>query len=257
MTLVQTQLNSDELVERVMAKEAQEVDLSTLTLEELVDRAHAEHALVERSLTTALLHAFEVGRTLIAVRERVGWSEWRTWRDANLEFKQAWASVYMRLAYYREHVIAAGAVTIEEGRRVTTGLPPIVSMAPPKYDGMEEEARRLSNAGHAPVDIAEMMGIALSTVHCYINDDYRRRAREKSRRAQRRRIAAKRALREQQEREERDRLARERGGNLGKAYDQIRKLQPIIDAAIAEGLTVEARALLVRVEDEIFKALKR
>lgn len=40
-------------------------------------------------------------------------------------------------------------------------------------------------------------------------------------------------------------------------YDAVRKLQPIIDGAVAEGLSVEARAIAVRLEDEIFKALKR
>lgn len=258
MTIVHVdhQIDSNEIARRVWEKDHAEVDLSTLTLEELAGRANSEHALVEASLSSALVHAMEVGRVLIVIRHRVGHGNWREWREANLGFKQAWASVYMRLAYYQDEIVASGATQIEDARKVITGLPPIISMAPPEYEGRDVEARRLAAVGHPPVEIAEMMGIALSTVHCYIDDSYRRRQREYGRRASRRRRAEAKALKEQQAREDRDRIARERGGNLGKAYDQVRKLMPTIDAAVSEGLPVEVRALLVRVEDEIFKALK-
>lgn len=236
----------------------EEVDLSTLTLEELAERANVEHGLAEAALTKAMEHVFRVGEALYAARCRVGRHGWRDWQAEHLDISPAWTSAYMRAAVYRDRVTVAGAKTLTEARAVTTGLPPMFPSAPVRYsDDMKAEARRLAEAGYTPKEIAAMLGIAKNTVHCYIDDEYDRRHRQNQKRSQQRRYAARRALREQQEREERDCLAREKGGNLGKAYDAVRKLQPIIDGAVAEGLSVEARALAVRLEDEIFKALKR
>lgn len=115
----------------------------------------------------------------------------------------------------------------------------------------------MSERGLSHSQIGSELEVHPRTVRRWLmSPDQKRREEAAIAAAHRRRRAERKALKEQQEREERDRLARERGGNLGKAYDAVRKLQPIIDAAVAEGLSVEARALAVRLEDEIFKALK-
>lgn len=257
MTLVQ--IDGRDVAERVFAKEAQEVDLSTLTLDELAERANGGHRSVLRALKTTLDIALQVGDLLWEIRARVG-DEWKDWADAHIEFSKSTRSNYMRLSHYRDH-IPAGEVEVHRAVRSLRGLPYLGDVGSGSFRHPPETvayAQHLySDKGWTKKAIARELDVSDSVVAAWVDPAYREKRAADLKRWQRRRREAARALKEKQEREERDRLARERGGNLGKAYDQVRKLQPVIDAAIAEGLTVEARALLVRVEDEIFKALKR
>lgn len=256
MTLVQ--IDGRDVAERVFAKEAQEVDLSTLTLDELAERANANVRGLEHALARSLDHAVHVGEVLNEVRRRLG-GDWVGWTASNAGLSQVTAVRYMRLAHYKERVLGSGLGATEAWMSLR-GLPRSGLKSAPDVEEIER-VRVLIGAGLTRAEVADVLGCSISTVHRWLHpesaDAAQRRSAEKRKRQRAEQRAAALALKEKQKREERDRLARERGGNLGKAYDQVRKLQPIIDAAITEGLSVEARALAVRLEDEIFKALKR
>lgn len=232
-----------------------EVDLSTLTLDELAERIGLEHAQVERSVSRALAHAIQVGLLVIEIESRREVRPRDEWWKEHIPLAMSTVRQYVRLAHNR-HMFQDG-MSITQATEAVIGLPSRRGPGVHVHELRVVEARRLLGEGKPINVVAKETGMGWETVKGLADPEYQRKARERARARGRRAAAARKALKEQQQREERDRLARERGGNLGKAYDQVRKLQPVIDAAIAEGLTVEARALLVRVEDEIFKALKR
>lgn len=265
MTIVHVdhQIDSKEIARRVWEKDHAEVDLSTLTLEQLVDRVRTEHEQVEGHLSGVLRHAIRAGRALLEIRGRMTEHEWKQWL-ASVDLGVGFVTFhrYLRFAYY-ESVLAGvdERVTMTDAVRILRGYPPVRTVTPGKPAGhppeMKETAEFLSEQGMSQSQIAAELEVGHRTVRRWLmTPDQKRREDAAIAAAHRRRRAERKALKEQQAREERDRLARERGGNLGKAYDVVRKLQPVIDAAMAEGLSVEARALAVRLEDEIFKALK-
>lgn len=236
---------------------SEELELASDVLGDLARRISTEHQDVERSISNAVAHAIQAGLLLLEVREIVGQQEWPKWIERNLPLSTYMAKTYVRLAVYRDqiepcHLSPSAAV------RSIAGLPEIEhgGQWARRPDEEKEEARRLYAQGETKKSIAAMFGVAETTAASWVDPDVANRRRDRKRQAHKRARAIRKALEEQRKREERERLAHQRGGNLGKAYDLVRKLHPIVDAAISEGLTLEARALAVRLEDEIFKALK-
>lgn len=257
MTMVQ--IDGEEIARRVFGEDrADEVDLSTLTLDELAERANAHHGRVLSSARTTLAEALIVGDAILALRDRLG-DDWKAWADANLKFSKGARSYYMRLAHYK-HLLPSDALGVKEAQALLAGLPEVGSSRVGREvypSAMKRLACTMRADNLSLNEVASRLDVAVDTVRLWTDEGYADRRRKARRDGRRRRTIERRALQEQQKRDERDRLAREKGGNLGKAYDAVRKLQPIIDGAVAEGLSVEARALTVRLEDEIFKALKR
>lgn len=246
------------LPEPEAAEVVEEVDLSTLTLDELAKRATTSHGRVGQHLRQAVARGVEVGLALLAAKDRVEWGEWYSWLESNTPISIQMAGVYMRVAYYRDELPNDGVgLTFPEARRMLSHLPDMPMPARGRVHPRRGEAVEMVAEGASYELVASLLGVSQSTVFYWCNPEASKNRQRKASERLKRKRAERAALREKEKREERDRLAREKGGNLGKAYDAVRKLQPVIDAAIAEGLPVEARALLVRVEDEIFKALKR
>lgn len=244
-------------VQSLVPVETAEVDLASMTLEQLSDRVHAERGLVGQHLHQAVLHCIELGQALLEVNGRLPLGEWYQWvSDHDLTRYQA--GTCMRLAYRRDYLTDGGRdLTVKSALAQIAGLPSR------SYDRRSDEAKALDNEIHRLLDdgltyqeVSELLGVSTSSIWSRRNPEARERHKRKAREKLRRERAARKALAEKEAREERDRLAADRGGHLGKAYDQVRKLMPTLDAAITEGLSVEARALAVRLEDEIFKALK-
>lgn len=230
-------------------------DLASMTLEQLAERANDQFRRLNEELDEAVSHlssgvlyGIEVGKALLEVRKRHTKSTYRQWVVDNFDGSVTTATQYQKWATWEAHILASGerlnVVTI---RRFLRGFPAL-PRANAVTDEDRENLRQMRAEGKTWAEISEEVGVSPNTLRNRMNPEaaQRRMARWK---------AAQKALAEKDRQMQRDQLAKERGGNLGKAYDQVRKLMPTLDAAIPEGLPLEARALAVRLEDEIFKAL--
>lgn len=244
-----------------------EVDLTSMTLEQLAKRINDEYQQVEAAaeravsnLSEGLEHAIRCGRYLVAVQDQLPYGEWMAWLEANVVVNDYTARLYADYARGEGKLRAAGVpLTTHTAEPYLRGLKPNRRSTPHISDEVQAEIKRLHECKVPQMTIARMLGLSRRTVWFYVDPEAAARMKTKDRETNRKRREARAALRREEQREERDRLAAERGGNLGKVSDIVRlKLMPAIDAAVSEGtLPIEARAVALRLEDEIFKALKR
>ena len=66
-------------------------------------RAHAE---ARRAAHMSLVHAIEAGEALLEAKEQMNHGEWLPWLRDNCEMSESTAQVYMRLAKYKDEVLA-------------------------------------------------------------------------------------------------------------------------------------------------------
>ena len=130
---VDNQIDSNELARRVWEKDHAEVDLSTLTLEQLADLVGIEHDLVTAGLNKALAHAIAAGMVLMEIRSRLSTSQWKQWREGGLgslplspktgePITHVTICRYVRFAYYRGQLQEMGVTGTGEAQRVLEGL---------------------------------------------------------------------------------------------------------------------------------------
>jgi hypothetical protein len=66
-------------------------------------RAHAE---AQRAAHMSLVHAIEAGGALLEAKEQMNHGEWPPWLRDHCEMSESTAQVYMRLAKYKDEVLA-------------------------------------------------------------------------------------------------------------------------------------------------------
>lgn len=66
-------------------------------------RAHAE---ARRAAHMSFVHAIEAGEALLEAKEQMNHGEWLPWLRDNCEMSESTAQVYMRLAKYKDEVLA-------------------------------------------------------------------------------------------------------------------------------------------------------
>lgn len=236
------------------------VDLASMTLEQLGERARDGHAAVEAHLGAALARAIATGEVLWEVKKRLGPREWTPWVTSNLEafgFGMGPICQYMRIAHWKEELPPDPDLTITDAYSSLKGLPRVPNDRDDYTAFVREEARALRSQGKTYREICEAVGHGYGVVYQWCNPKYMDHVRRRTTEGKRRRAAERKALAEKEAREELARLAKEKGGDLGRLHDLFRKrVMPMIDGAVNEGLSIEARALAVRLEDEINKALR-
>lgn len=238
--------------------------VETRSLERLADVANAEHQQTAGAVRSAIEHAIAAGDALLEaqalIREQGG--DWREWVSGNLDFGKEQAARYCRIAFFREEVLASGAIGVKGAIRALRELEMPNRQHEEQYQPHQKidenicrKITALAKTGLPQREIAEQFGVSQPTVSKWLHPD-RKREYE---RARRRRLAAQReALR----RQERDRLAKRAGGDISEAYSLIRRAAESLDTAGRQEQDEDARKalakairLLYRVEDEIVLAL--
>lgn len=227
---------------------AEQGNLHTASLLKLAEKANAEHRLVEKTQRDSLTHAMRAGQALNEAKQQVGWGHWLDWLGEHFEAAAQTARLYMRLARSANEIVDAGVDTLNQAEAwLRQHAVEVVTR--------HEEAAQMREAGLSVSEIARHFDVSTTTVYHWLSPTARA---TKHRAAQRRRKEAAK-LRQ----EERDRALRSVGGDVGKAYQQVRRLaQTLSEASAAESDREARRALetaLVRlyaVEDEIVRAVR-
>lgn len=237
-------------------------DLATLSLDELGDIA-SSHA--RAAFGQFLHHALAAGDALLAAKARVPFGEWTQWVEENFEpprtdvgrlpsdsASKHWAACeFMRLADYRDEVIASGARSVNAAVAVIRGLPMRRSQ---HLREMDPVIRDMKERGFSQREIATRLGIGRSTVQKCLNPGFAERQRERQRERDRRRRAEREAL----ERQERDRAikaaVRKAGSALAEAYAMAERMQDVLGQAHREVSDAAARASLSRAGEHHRKA---
>jgi len=255
-----------------------DVDLSTLSLEELAARAETAHEACERSVglartqvEDALAHAVSVGEILLAAHAKMPAGEWKSWVKNNLPFSISVSYVYSRLATFRSEVESWAATSdspsiIGAFRHLTSA-----GMARPKGGRLPRheidplfvpQVQALRSQGLSYKEIGKQLGAADATVHRAIDPEYRARRQANQHAYRRRAEAASKALAEKEERDRRTALARNVGGDLSRAYSEVRRLAATIDKALAAAdpdqrpAVRDALAYTHKAEDALVAAMK-
>jgi Protein of unknown function (DUF3102) len=79
-------------------------------LDQLARTANVEHAAYEATQSAAIAHAINAGQALIEAKHRLAHGEWLGWLEANVEFSDRTARIYMRIAANRQRVANMGSV---------------------------------------------------------------------------------------------------------------------------------------------------
>lgn len=222
-------------------------------LTDLASAAIREHALVQQAEQSALIHAICAGEALLDAREQVERGRWTAWLE-DLGIPTTTAYTYMRVAYNREKVAAAGVEFIRDAYALTASLP--YAMATPKE--LKAEARDLREAGLSLDQIAGALGASKSGVWEWVDPGAKQRNRDCAKRRNARRAAERKAL----ERQERDRAARHAGGSIAEAYSLIRKTTQQLERAHGSERDTDAKralslaiTLAYKCEDQVVKAI--
>jgi hypothetical protein len=125
------------------------------TLADLLDHARRAHESVRTEPSAALLSAMEAGDALLAAKAQVKRGEWAP-RLASTGIPPSTARLYMQLAANRERIIASGAESIREARRLLADAKPkrpraarAQRDAPPVSDRYDEGYKDGYRAGRA------------------------------------------------------------------------------------------------------------
>lgn len=247
----------------------EDVDLASMTLDELAARVNSEHALVGASIQAAserlswgLLHGIRSGEALLNARERVQVGYWEEWVSENTELSMASVQKYTRWATYKTQILSSeqplSSDTIGSYLR---GLPscyvPTVRTARPPE--VIQEVKRLARQGLKPAEIAELVDMTQGAVRYHIDPAMRSRKRAMQAERRRRQSAERKALAEKEKAD----AIRKAGGNISAAYSYIRKALAELDAALGDATDTEVRTALRaaiagahKAEDYIGKAVR-
>lgn len=235
-----------------------------MSIEPLVDLAaviNQEHALTYYSVIDALEHAILCGEALIKARADVPEGQWTRWVKNNLEMESGAVSRYVRIATYREHLLAAddrpqtinAAITYLRGIEVPRIETPTGSK--PGFD--VSEARRLRDSGMTYDRIAEMLGVSDVAIQRQLVPGRQRAAIERRTRE----VNKKRAEEREAAQHEVDEKVGSIGGDLAQAYLWLRDVEAVFERMIADtdnetGQTLHTALVSVhRAEDVITRIL--
>lgn len=249
-------------------------DLQSLSLERLAEEANSEHLRCEEDLDrldalagSAVIHALNAGRALLAAQSRMPVGEWVRWAEANVPMHAPTRTRYMRIAEFGDEV-RTWLTTTEGSRGVVNAIDFLNSLELRRATGRHADAavvaevRRLKKGGIPVSEIAKCVGLSVTSVRCHLDPAFKRRHLQRNKDNTRRRTAAAKALAEQQRVEERNALARNTGGDIAKAYSEVRRLAATIDKALAAAEPSErsdVRAALAaahKAEDALVKAMR-
>mgnify|MGYP000954109162 CR=1 FL=1 len=218
---------------------------------ELVAEINAAHAEVVRAGVSMLRHAANAGRLLQAAFNAVPRGQWMVWCAENLDIHITTVNTYRRIAAHQDELERAGVESINGAERYLKKAGGW--LAPTRSAEEVQRARDMRAAGRTLREIADDLGVSLSTAHRFVADrsSADRRASEAK--------EARRAL----EREQRARVVRARGGAVAEAYSLIRRAAQQLDAARDTEQDRDARvaigqalADLYRVEDAVVRAVR-
>lgn len=245
-------------------------DVRLYSLDEMTAAVNREAGLAVSAALTSLQHAINAGEILAEIRKRLiaehgrNSGAWGRWVDEHFEYSGYTARVFVRLATYKDDVLAAceqGELRSARGVGWSTAFawlthhPPVDGAPRGGYDPqLRQDACEMVEGGVAKAEVARQYNVDVATVRRWTNKpsaaaDERRRVRYRAARA---------ALK----RQERDRAMRKVGGSVAESYSLIRKTAQELDRACADATDAEVRAELTsaladlhRVEDRIVRAL--
>ena len=244
----------------LMVRDESAVDLAGLSLEQLAQAANDQHQAVAGAASQLLKHAIWAGQALIEAKARVPLGEWEGWAAENIQFSPSAMAVYMRLATYRDEVLAGGYAGINAAMTALRGKPRADNgKVMRKPDWMRDEVQRLHEAGLTNKAISELVDVSEITIGRWLNPDVRARAAASAKKRNERLRLARIALQQK----ERDRVVKQHGGAVAEAYALIRRAAQQLDRAQDEEINREIagqiRSALGKVhaaEDEIVRTLK-
>lgn len=249
------------------------VDLASMTLDQLAERANAEHASsvdevdsARAHLTAGVIHGIQAGEALLVVRLKFGerGSGWKKWCEENLGFHYRTATEYIRMARRKKEILATDQHL--NGGTVSAfmdSLPPLPRLTRTPNE-KREQALDLLAAGLTQIEVAAELGVHRETIRVWSQPDYAERTRRKNyehaRKRRRREKEARQALAEKEARAERDRLAKSTGGDLSAMYADVRKAlaRKVLDDAKPNQTDdiKTAIAALHKAEDAIVAAMR-
>jgi transposase len=235
------------------------------SLDELAATANREHIAAQNAAVSAVQHAIAAGQVLLEARNRCPARGWEDWVCRNLEMSPGTAGVYIRLAYFKEVVLASDVTGITEAKKLLTGLPSTaLSPGAPRSlnDTERARAKQLLGDGMSPGAVGDILGVSRNTIRRLQDPDRTKRERERLAAFKKRRAAEQRALRNQLKEQTISRAVRKAGAATQEAWSMAERFQDVIAQAQRETEDREARAALSRagehhrkMRDEIVKAL--
>jgi len=224
------------------------------SLEDLAQKADAEHRLVVAAEEEMVAHAIRAGAALELARPMVPYGEWEAWVRDSTGFAPQTANAYRRLYRNREWLERQGANTIKEARRLLSERD--TRERSKRIPALKAEARRLVHvAGKSQAEAADIIGVDRTTVNRWLKPG--------SGLKKQKRLAREREARRALARQERDRAMRKAGGSVAEAYSLIHRTAQCLESACSEVGAPDAKehmreALrkLYAVEDEIARAVR-
>lgn len=217
--------------------------MSVTPLVDLAAVINEEHALTYYSVMDALEHAILCGEALIEAKKQVPDGQWAKWIEANLEMGSGAVSRYVRIATYREHLLAAE----DRPRSLNAALtylkaieaPRLVSATSkgPTFD--VEEARRLRELGVTYREIGKMLGVSDQAVQQQLSPGAQRRKVQRDTADKARKRAKERIADQQRVDEEVANI----GGDIAGAYILLRRCEVIFEKVIAEADMERSQAM--------------
>lgn len=237
------------------------LDLADLDLADLADRVRDEHRAACDAVENVYMHAVLAGEALLAAKPKLRTKDgsFTRWLDECGLSRQT-ASRYMRLAYYKNELLAAGEpFSLTKASVYLQGLPAIDQRNFESKNELRSEIIRLRSTGLSHRQIAERVGISYRQVYYHLlpaaERSRRQRERNKAQRTQRRALA-----RLRRENEIRD-AVKKAGAALAEAYALSERLQDVLGQASREA-DAAARVHLNtagghyrKMRDEIVRAL--
>lgn len=228
------------------------------SLVELATEINHGHEATQKAALMTVQRAVEVGEALIQVRGRVKANGWRKWVEGNLTFSYSVAATYIRLARFKEIVLAEGVTSIGQAQKLLADLPPAhpIGGRPTVIpDEIRSAMVQLREDGMSYRAIADALGVSDSTVRKEMDrEGYNRRMRENAQRRTRERQEVRLAAER--------RAAKRASKPLADAYAMAEKMQDVLGQAHAEAPDSEARRALAvagehyrKMRDEIVRAL--
>lgn len=136
-------------------------------LGELAAQINAEHEQVWRAGRVALEHAVKAGVALLQAQALVERGGWLTWMAENVTVHPTSAYKYMRLARYKDEVLASGVDGVQAGLDLIADKP---WHERSRLDAEDKATMRDLIKTHSLGEVAECFGCAESTVWRWTSD---------------------------------------------------------------------------------------
>lgn len=255
---------------------AEDIDLTSTSIDDLVACANAEYRLLVESsdvathhLSEALRHGVAAGKALLECKARHVSGNWMEWLEtAPLEFSVSQAHRYMRWAFYSDEIDKAEQPL--DVVSVVQFLKPLPQI--PRADRRKTKPRSLTDAEISEMkavyekgnltlaEVGELFNCSQTTVCRYVSPGQLEKRQEYARRKNRQRRQEREAFKKQEKAD----AIRKAGGNISAAYSYVRKAAAELDAALADATSPEVRTALRaalsgvhKAEDEIGNAVRR